>query len=155
MREAKEPSKPLEILVIDDEPSVRDALKDILENYGERVSLAEDGQRGIFQYNARLETEKPYDAVFTDLNMPILTGVDVTRYIKTLTPQIPVVVITGKEQNATYQELSEQLGQLKPDYVIGKPFSFEQIENVLRDIKYNQGNTKQPLLYNPPNSYQS
>ena len=60
------------ILIIDDERSIRNSLRDILEYEKYNVEEAEDGQRGL----EKLKTEK-YDLVFCDIKMPKLDGIEV------------------------------------------------------------------------------
>lgn len=66
----------VEVLVIDDEPSVGDALKMILEDHGFGVVVAVTGREGIEQARQRL-----FDLTITDLRLPDMSGLDVLRAI--------------------------------------------------------------------------
>ena len=78
------------ILVIDDERSIRNTLKDILGYEKYEVDLAEDGQKGIEMIHSA-----EYDIVLCDIKMPGLDGIEVLERIVVLAPDTPVVMISG------------------------------------------------------------
>ncbi|WP_321286864.1 sigma-54 dependent transcriptional regulator [uncultured Sunxiuqinia sp.] len=78
------------ILVIDDERSIRNTLKDILGYEKYQVDLAEDGQKGI-----DLIRKNEYDIVLCDIKMPGMDGIEVLEKIQILAPDAPVVMISG------------------------------------------------------------
>ena len=65
------------ILVIDDERSIRNSMKDILQYEGHEVVLAENGMEGLVS----VKSEKP-DIVFCDIKMPKMEGIEVLERIK-------------------------------------------------------------------------
>ncbi len=78
------------ILVIDDERSIRNVLKDILENEGYNVDTAEDGEQGLEFFS-----NKPYDVILLDIKLPRIDGHEVFEKIHSLNPDIPVIIISG------------------------------------------------------------
>lgn len=78
------------ILVIDDERSIRNTLKDILEYEKYQVDLAEDGIKAIDKIKAG-----SFDVVLCDIKMPGLDGIEVLEKLQELTPDTPVVMISG------------------------------------------------------------
>jgi len=78
------------ILVIDDERSIRNTLKDILEYEKYTVDLAEDGQKGLEMIKAA-----EYDIILCDIKMPGLDGIEVLERLVRLIPDTPVVMISG------------------------------------------------------------
>jgi DNA-binding NtrC family response regulator len=78
------------ILVIDDERSIRNTLKDILEYEKYEVDLAEDGSKGIEKIRSA-----EYDMVLCDIKMPGLDGIEVLERLVVLAPDTPVVMISG------------------------------------------------------------
>jgi len=78
------------ILIIDDEKSIRKALKEILEYEKFEVDEAEEGVSGL----SKLDSET-YDIVFCDIKMPKMDGIEVLDKIKELNPELPVVMISG------------------------------------------------------------
>ncbi len=78
------------ILVIDDEKSIRNTLKDILEYEKYEVDLAEDGLQGIECFK-----EHEHDVVLCDIKMPKMDGLEVLEKLFTITPDVSVVMISG------------------------------------------------------------
>jgi DNA-binding NtrC family response regulator len=78
------------ILVVDDQESMRDMLADLLDMMGHEARTASGGAEAL----DRLEAE-PIDLVITDLNMPEMDGMELTKRIKSRSPELPVIVITG------------------------------------------------------------
>ncbi len=78
------------ILVIDDERSIRNTLKDILEYEKYEVDLAEDGNKGIEKIRSA-----EYDIILCDIKMPGLDGIEVLERLVVLAPDTPVVMISG------------------------------------------------------------
>jgi len=78
------------ILVIDDEKSIRNSMKDILSFEGHKVVLAENGMEGL----VAIKTEKP-EVVFCDIKMPKMEGIEVLQRIREFTTEVPVIMISG------------------------------------------------------------
>lgn len=78
------------ILVIDDERSIRNSMKDILQYEGYDVILAENGMEGLVS----VKSEKP-DIVFCDIKMPKMEGIEVLERIKEFSTDTPVIMISG------------------------------------------------------------
>ncbi len=85
------------ILVVDDEPSHRDSLRRIFERAGYDVSTADDGAEAL-----DLVRREPVTVVLTDLVMPRMDGQELLRAVKTVRPEVDVVVMTayGTVENA-------------------------------------------------------
>jgi CheY-like chemotaxis protein len=90
-----ESSLPLNILCIDDEPLLRELLKEILEREGHRVSVADGGQSGVDEFRAAANRHHPFDVVLTDLGMPYFDGRQVVKTIKEESPTTPIIMLTG------------------------------------------------------------
>jgi excisionase family DNA binding protein len=84
------------ILVVDDDPAIRELLAKALTAAGYRVDLAADGPVAL----ARL-AESAYDLLITDLKMPGQDGLSLIREARTTSPSLPVIVITGYSSEAT------------------------------------------------------
>lgn len=78
------------ILIIDDERSIRNSMKDILTFEKHEVVLAENGMEGL----VAVKTEKP-ELVFCDIKMPKMEGIEVLERIKEFSKDTPVVMISG------------------------------------------------------------
>jgi two-component system response regulator AtoC len=82
----------LSILVVDDEEPVRDLLGWMLEDNGHTVHAAPDGYEAL----AFLRAQKRVDIVLSDINMPGMDGVMLSRHIETEFPEMPVLLISGR-----------------------------------------------------------
>jgi signal transduction histidine kinase/ActR/RegA family two-component response regulator len=112
------------ILVIDDEEFVRSVLSRTLAQADHQVTLAEDGGKGV-----QIFKEGKFDIVLTDLGMPGVSGWEVCRMIKEVSPRTPVGMITGwgDERNRSKME------EYGLDFFISKPFDLAQILNVVAE----------------------
>ncbi len=106
------------ILCVDDEQVILDSFRKILVLDGYSVDTVQTGQEAL----GLLQTHH-YDFVFTDLKMPTMSGVDVTKSVKHLRPDIDVVIITGYATVETAVECMK-VGAL--DYV-QKPFTEDEL----------------------------
>jgi len=78
------------ILVIDDERSIRNTLKDILEFEKYQVELAEDGYKAL-----ELLKTNDFDVILCDIKMPGMDGIEVLQKVEEIKPDIPVIMISG------------------------------------------------------------
>jgi DNA-binding NtrC family response regulator len=78
------------ILVIDDERSIRNTLKDVLEYEKYEVSLAEDGASGIDMF-----TQGSFDVVLCDIKMAKMDGIEVLQKLQEVSSDVPVIMISG------------------------------------------------------------
>jgi CheY-like chemotaxis protein len=85
----------LRILVVDDDPLLIRSLRDSLESDGHYVTTANGGQEGIDTFRASLASLQRFSAVFTDLGMPNVDGRKVASAVKGLSPETPVILLTG------------------------------------------------------------
>jgi len=106
------------ILCVDDEPVVLDSFRKILVLDGYSVDTVETGKEAI-----GLIQKHSYDFVFTDLKMPHMDGVEVTKAVKHLRPDIDVAIITGY---ATVETAVECMKYGAMDYV-QKPFTENEL----------------------------
>lgn len=120
------------ILIVDDEPSLRLTLGQILQDAGYAASVAADGHEALTCLQAG-----PYDLVFLDLNMPEMDGLTLLREIRRLYPEMPVLILTGY---ATLESATEAVRLGARDY-LNKPVAPGQILARVRDIMAEQ---KQP-----------
>ena len=112
-----------ELLVVDDEPQMLIAINETLRRKGYAVTTAGSGMEAL----CRLK-ERYYQLVLTDLRMPEVSGLDLLKKVKTLSPQTPVVLLTAY---GTIQNAVDAMRQGAFDYLL-KPFSSESLEAVVR-----------------------
>lgn len=91
------------ILIIDDERSIRNAIREILEYEKFQVDEAEDGLQGVVKVKGG-----KYDVILCDIKMPKMDGIDVLDRILLLAPDTPVVMISGHGDIETAVDLLKQ-----------------------------------------------
>jgi two-component system response regulator HydG len=111
-------SEPRTLLVADDDPGLRESLNRTLTRAGYSVVLASDGRAALEQLQSG-----PVDLVLTDLRMPGLTGLEVLRAVKTLVPDVDVILLTAF---GTVEEAVTAMKDGAYDFIT-KPFRGEQL----------------------------
>jgi signal transduction histidine kinase/CheY-like chemotaxis protein len=119
-------TEPVRVLVIDDEPFVRDTLGEILRQQHHQVVVADDGVSGLARFR-----ETPFDLVMTDLAMPGMSGWQVAQAVKAARPQVPVVLVTGWGVEVQPDEMQTH----GVDRVMTKPFRFEDVQEVVASFR--------------------
>ncbi len=102
------------VMIVDDAGIIRMTLSRILEKEGYRVYEAEDGLQAL----AMMEETSP-DALLIDLKMPVMTGVDLVRVLKSEWPDTEVIVITAYAEDQMVRHAHE-LGVMQ---ILTKPFT--------------------------------
>jgi two-component system response regulator MprA len=108
----------MRILVVDDEPAVREALERILRLDGFEVALACDGREAV-----RSLAAAPADAVLLDVLMPGLDGLEVCRRMRDTGDRTPVLMLTARDQ------VGDRVAGLEAgaDDYLSKPFALEEL----------------------------
>ncbi len=116
----------MSILVVDDEPAVRESLRRALELEGYRVELATDGDEAI----ARLGQAQQPDAVILDILMPRLDGLEVCRRLRSSGNAVPVLMLTAQA------EIDSRVAGLDAgaDDYLPKPFALAELFARLRAL---------------------
>jgi two-component system KDP operon response regulator KdpE len=108
----------IRILVVDDEPSIRRALRPPLVELGFQVSEASRGEEAL-----QLLRGGAHDAVLLDLNMPGIGGLETLRRIRLFAPRLPILILTVRDQ----EEEKVQALDLGADDYVTKPFSTREL----------------------------
>jgi signal transduction histidine kinase/ActR/RegA family two-component response regulator len=119
----------LRILVVDDEPAVRDLLRDVFECEGYKVVAASGGYEALSYMESRT-----FDLIFTDIGMPGMSGWELVRAIRRKKQQIPIVVITGWGELVDGKEQTSA----EVNWVLTKPFSIEKILELAKEVANNK-----------------
>jgi two-component system response regulator MprA len=119
------------ILVVDDEPAVRDALRRALELEGYDVELAADGAEAL----ALLEDGSEPDAVLLDVLMPGVDGLEVCRRLRRSGSRLPLLMLTART------EVSDRVSGLDAgaDDYLAKPFALQELLARLRALLRRSG----------------
>jgi len=129
------------ILVIDDEPDVRDSISQVLSRVGFEVSTADNGLTGVEDFFKR-----PADVVIVDVIMPRSNGVEVIKKIRTAFPGARIIAITGggnfgplgyKPGTIVTDAYLESARQSGADAVMSKPFHRSELIALVRSLVKN------------------
>jgi two-component system response regulator FlrC len=114
------------ILIVDDDPSMRTALKESVRRLGYAVQGAIDGAEAL----ERVSRFRPW-LVLTDLKMPRMTGLDLIKEMKARAPHTMIVLMTAY---GTVETAVEAMKQGASEYLL-KPFSMDLLERVITNLK--------------------
>lgn len=115
------------ILIIDDDPTARSVVSEMLSMLGHEVSTADSGEKGL-----RIFFKNNFDVVVSDYEMPGMNGVALSARIKAWSPSTPVVLITGAGKGAI---LSQKAASV--DRILFKPFNLSEIDKAIRSLSDN------------------
>lgn len=116
---------PTRVLVVDDEPGMREGCRRILSAEGYGVDVAGDGQAGLDLFLAR----RNFDAVLVDLKMPRMNGLELTEHIRRHDPDVLILVITAYAAIETAVEATKRGAY----GYIPKPFTPDELLLPLRN----------------------
>ena len=114
------------VLLIDDDPSVREVVYYLLASFGYQCHTAADGRSGLAEF-----AEGDWDLVLTDLEMPAMDGWQVIEAIRQRAPTVPIVLITAYASPDVMRRASEWAVP-----VIAKPFRLETFKAAIVETLY-------------------
>lgn len=114
------------ILIVDDDPLIRSMLADSLEGQYE-ILLAGDGVDAVYLFESNAERVA---AIVTDLEMPRLGGQSLAEWVHHISPQLPVIIMSGSFE----QEIFKDLSRRPMTSFLGKPFETSQLEAILDQV---------------------
>ena len=124
-------SKGEHILIVEDMPSVRSFVAEVLADAGYRCSLAADGDEAI----VILKANAGIDLLLTDVGLPYMTGRELADHARALNPNLPILFMTGYAENAANRQnfLGERMD------LITKPFHIDELLEKIRQGVGEQG----------------
>jgi two-component system chemotaxis response regulator CheY len=129
------------VLVIDDEPEVRDSIRQVLSRVGFDVRTADNGETGIQEFY-----DRPPDVVIVDIIMPRNNGIEVIRKIRESYPGARIVAITGggnfgafgyKPGTVVTEAYLASASESGADAVMTKPFHRTDLIDLVRSLVKN------------------
>ncbi|KTB63101.1 histidine kinase [Pseudomonas fluorescens] len=117
-------SKGEHILIVEDMPSVRSFVAEVLTDVGYRCSLAADGDEAI----VILKADAGINLLLTDVGLPYMTGRELADHARALHPNLPILFMTGYAENAANRQnfLGERMD------LITKPFHIDELLEKIR-----------------------
>ena len=125
------------ILVVDDEPSLREVLSIMLKRAGYFVTSVTDGEEAV-----ELVQKEIFDLVITDLRMPKIDGMEVLKAVKSASPETVVLIITAF---ATADSAVEAMKHGAYDYLT-KPFQVDEVQLIIRNALEKRRLTTENML---------
>lgn len=116
----------MQILIVEGAIHVANLLAESVRRQGHHAIVARNGREGLSLLRQRCP-----DAVFLDIIMPEMDGIDVLRRIRETHPRLPVIIITG---SASVQQINEAK-RLGVTDVIEKPFALKQLDQALASFE--------------------
>jgi DNA-binding NtrC family response regulator len=121
------PSRPFQVLIVDDEPDVRDLLVGYFEERGHEVMALSDGHIAVAEMQRHPDR---YSLVLTDLQLPGLDGLGVLSAARAANPSAAVIIVTGY---ATLDSAVQAVRLGAYDYLT-KPFSLGQLDVIIQRV---------------------
>jgi len=112
------------VLIVDDEPIVRESIRDWLKDAGYQVATAESGEEAL-----EMIEKQDFSVLVVDIRLPGKTGITVLKEVKALKPQIKSIVITAYPSVEIADE-AKKLGAV--DYLV-KPIAPDELERLIRE----------------------
>ena len=131
----------MRVLVVEDEPLLREQLVTRLRDEGYAVDVAADGEEGAY-----FGEEFPLDAAIVDLGLPVISGIEVIRRWRDAGQRFPVLILTARGQ---WQDKVDGLESGGDDYVV-KPFHMEELLARLRALIRRSQGWADPVLRRGP-----
>ena len=117
------------ILVVDDEPTVRDLARAVLERYGYSVLTAENGQAAVDLFRRNADT---ITAVLLDLTMPVMGGGEAFQLMNEIRPDIPIIISSGYGESSVRDQFTSALAG-----VIRKPYTVSELREKIAAVLAN------------------
>ena len=109
------------ILVVDDNIDILEFIQEMLLLFNYTSTIVESGEHALKLF---AEGER-FELVITDINMPGISGIEMTKKIKQQFPSLPVIIMTGYSDN-------EIVGKQTGDEFIRKPFAIDKMMNLIQ-----------------------
>ena len=130
-------TKKIRILVVDDEPAVRDALRDWLREDGYEVGAAANGYEAV-----DMVKERDWNIMLLDLKMPGMDGLETMQQVKKISPEIEIIMVTAY---ATVDTAVEAMRVGAYDYLV-KPVDPEELDLQIKKIVSHQNLVLENIL---------
>ncbi|MFP3902944.1 MAG: response regulator [Armatimonadota bacterium] len=114
------------ILLIDDEPSVASAVRDLLGFFGYQVFIASGGEEAIDFFRERSEE---VNLIILDLMMPDMGGEECLKQLRSICPDVPTIISSGYLGGSD----TEELLNCEIQGILAKPFSPETLKRVVNE----------------------
>ena len=127
----------MRLLLVEDEPVLRDQLANRLRKDGYAVDTAIDGEEGLYY-----ATEYPIDLAIVDLGLPKISGIELIRKLRKQGKDVPVLILTARNK---WQDKVEGLESGADDY-LAKPFHYEELAARVKALIRRSAGQADPMI---------
>jgi CheY-like chemotaxis protein len=124
----------MRIIIVDDIFTNRLLISEIVKSMGHMIFMAENGREAL----NILQSEGKFDLVLMDIEMPVMNGIETTRFIRESLPfpinQIPVVALTAHDPKLFFDDF-EEVGF---NQLLTKPYSMEKVMKLINEFAVNK-----------------
>lgn len=121
----------MRIIIVDDIFTNRLLIAEIVKSMGHTILEAENGRRALDM----LQNEGKFDLVLMDIEMPVMNGIETTKYIRKSMPypmnQIPVVALTAHNPKLFFDDFQD----VGFNQLLTKPYSLEKLKQLIREFE--------------------
>jgi DNA-binding response OmpR family regulator len=107
------------VLIVDDNDFIREPLADFFSFKGYEAFTARDGAEAL-----GIIEEKPFSILVTDLDMPVINGIELIRAVRGLNMSVTIIGMSGEDNKTVFLKAGA-------DYFLSKPFDFRLLESIL------------------------
>jgi CheY-like chemotaxis protein len=115
------------VLVVENEPFMREAVEDILDSVGIEVFSAKDGHEGVSTY---LDNKDKIELVILDMRLPGMAGPETLQMLRSINPLVKVIIASGYEK----KEVERQLKGQATNYILRKPYDAQSLLNTVQSV---------------------
>lgn len=135
-------TKNLSILFVEDNDEMRENTAEILKKFFKRIDTSHNGEDAIEKYiEYNEENSKYYDIVLSDIQMPILNGIELTTHIYSMNPSQTIIILSAFDN----PEYLLSLINLGVDQFIKKPIDYQELLRAFANVS-KKINNKPPLI---------
>jgi len=113
----------LRVLYIEDNALVREITRDLLADDAREVVAVATGEEGLSAFQ-----QSHFDIVVTDVSLPAMSGIDLVRHVKEISPSVPIIVASGYPLNLEDYRLGSKIR------AIVKPFDAPEMNALIQDL---------------------
>ncbi len=126
--------KRISILYVEDEPMIRDSMQLIFDKLFKHTVIATNGQDGFDRFKFHQERGMLFDVIISDINMPIMNGLEMIEQIRKLDEDIPIILTTAYSDSKYFLEAIA----LKVHHYAIKPLEIKALAHTIQDatMKY-------------------
>ena len=119
----------MRILVVDDDATIRESIKLVLESVGIETVSAENGERALEAFS-----QSACDGAIVDLIMPGMSGLETVAALRKESPELPIIVVSGSlTRGISVPELLRMATELKGVSSLAKPFKLSELLQAVRE----------------------